>query len=288
MVRLARPVNRADAIRRAALLKEDGPSVVAVGILTERVSGLENSQKALGDGLNSLRLETAQQISNLSDSLSHQISDVAKTLTDNQQSFLRSKSTNWAAFGGTAAGIVGVLLSIGAAVLAPINSNVGQNSLDIRELVRLSQTKVDAEQAEARGVATAKALLKEIERLQDSTVPRTEITELEKRLDERALLDRTQAQRDRDVLWGSVRDVEAQLVKRPEISALLDDVKNRLDALSRNLEDTRREVGSSYTIGDQVKALDRQLEQIRNALLPAGGQPPAAIVNTGPATNHQN
>lgn len=261
---------------------------VAVGVLSERVTGIENAQKALGEGLNSLRLETAQQISNLSDSLSHQISDVAKTLTDNQQSFLRSKSTNWTAFGGTAAGIVTVLLAIGAAVIAPTNSNVAQNAIDIRELVRLSSTKVDAEQAEERRTAADKALLKEIERLQDATVPRTEIAELEKRIDERALMDRQQAQRDRDVLWSSVRDIEGQLVKRPEISALLDDVKNRLDALSRNLEDTRREVGSSYTIGDQVKALDRQLEQIRNALLPAGGQPPAAIVNTGPATNHQN
>ena len=243
---------------------------VDLGALSQRVTGTE---KAIGDmsaAIASLRQETATQINSVAENLSRQIGDVGKAVSEQGRSFSASRSTNWTTFAGAAAGVIGVMVAIGSQALSPIYGTQGRHEDEIREIYRTSVTK-DAEQQD---VQRAILRMNKIDDRIDTKVGRNEYDELKDRLNERYAITHEQTLRDVTRLDKSIDQVDANLIKRPEIQALVDNLGNRIDALSRNAEDLRRDFGSNYTVGDQLKSLQRQIETLQGQVraTPASGQ----------------
>jgi hypothetical protein len=130
-------------------------------------------------------------------------------------------------------------------------------------------------EAQAQYAYDAKQLqdLKDDVRLQDQTkLPKEVFAQSERRSDERFALEHEYAVRDLTRLEKQLDAVDGNLIKRPEVEALLDSIRTRVKALSRSLQDQRRDLGGQ-TLADQIKYLQQRMEALQGDLTAAKGKP---------------
>lgn len=235
------------------------------GALTERVNNTESFAKQISESVDRLRADTSAQIRDMSAGLTRQIEDVSRNISRQQEAFVASRSTNWTAFFGTAAAIVGVLFVIFAAVIAPINSNIYDLKVALRdraELERLADSTAKADARDQYAIFRSRF---------DNTVTKGEFDEYKARIDKRDAEEQDELHREVARIDAAHERIDGALIKRPEIDALLGALSGRVEALSRNIEDVRSQTTSNYTIGDRLKELQAEIQRLQD-----GGRAPAA------------
>ena len=178
---------------------------------------------------------------------------------------IQSQRTNWVPVIVMVVAVAGCLGAFFNQQLAPISQRITSNEEATRlDIVRLEQTTKEIQSNEQAARL----------RIYENEWPKAAQAEYEHRIDEKFADRREQTLRD----VARLDQVDANLIKRPEIQALVDNLGNRIDALSRNAEDLRRDFGSNYTVGDQLKSLQRQIEtlqgQVRQEPVPGGQKAP--------------
>jgi hypothetical protein len=237
-----------------------------MGALRERVSGAERAIASLGEQVANNQRDTAQQLENLQQSLSLQIRDISA-------SFAASRSTNW----GTIIAAVGVVIVLGGAVLTPIMSDIGKTA-DTLEKLSDRAVRKDVFQRDQDEQNAWMASLRDRVRVDEDmlSAARIDMARYEGLATER----HETFLREHAALIARVDNIDANLIKRPEIDAALGSARelttltnaaltNRIDGLALSLNDLRHDLGSAYTWGDGLKhALDRidGVQQQLNAL----------------------
>lgn len=241
------------------------PPTASFGEVRARLDGAERSIAEVKTDIAEIRQQMGKGFADLGDSIRNQIEG------------MRSRGTNWVGIGSVAVAAVGVLVVLASSILSPINSAL----TDTKDALKL----IDQNFARRDDVKDAfwhvdQRMNKYDERL-ERLVTKDEDNEFKTRLDQRDVLEHETLLRDMGALGDRAGAIEGNLIKRPEINALLDNLGNRLDALSRNQEDMRRDLGSAYGIGDELKSLRTAQETLNNRFLSLLGlnqvPPPAAL-----------
>lgn len=206
--------------------------------------------------------------------------DHFNNLVDRQNTILQGSQPSISRFLTGAATVGAVVLSI----LAAFGS--------------LAKTNVDA------GIANLGAdigrLEKTQEKLSDTTVTRSELNfrigenhdqiqrkvdiaalaEIGKRIDERHDNFVAEARRMVDGLTVDLRTLSGNLVSRDENKAHWSEIDERMLGMSNRINDIQKEYGASFTVGDQLKNLQAQLDQMRDLF--SRGQAAAVLSNQPP------
>lgn len=246
------------------------------GAMRERLTGLEKSVGEIKEDLKSQRAdvdlqfatgrrETAEQLSNFREDISRQISAFGMEVRES-----RTKGTNWGWVGSWAA----VAIVLAGAVLTPLYSSLSDAKVSFRDI---EETFKRFEQFYARR-DDMKDNFAKLDELLQKNVTRKEHDEFAKRLDQRDTDERVEYFREIDRVDHHVNQVDGDQIKRPEIQALLDNTRARIDALSARQEATDRAIGSLNPISDTIKALQVGQENIQSKMFALFAQPaPAAI-----------
>lgn len=236
------------------------------GAINERLSGAERGIERL-----------SADFANLSNSLSQQIGDLAKTFNENSRTNLLPLLS---ALVPAAAGVG----ALAWAFLAPVASQTSQNEQDMKVVLQTRWSRDDAEkqaktiyesmnrrftdlQTEIDKRATKEDESKDILRLEE--VRNEAILRLEQvskaqqdGINQKIDLYHNQAIVDLTRIDLEIRNIESNLVTRAEHTARDGEIRDRIDALSRNLEDTRKRLGDDFTLGDTIKSLERRIEKL--------------------------
>ncbi len=231
-----------------------------LGALRERVSNTERAVDSVSDQVATLQRDTARQIENLQTSLSTQIRDISG-------SFAASRSTNW----GTIIAAVGVVVVLGGAVLTPIMSDIGKTAEALDKLTERSIAK-DVYRRDQDDQNAWLASLRDRGRADEDaiTATRIEIARAEGIASER----RDTFLREHELLVQRVDEIDASLIKRPEIEASLASLRelvnltnsataNRIDAVIISLNELRHDFGANFTLGDAVKELQLRINSLQ-------------------------
>ena len=167
---------------------------------------------------------------------------------------IQSQRTNWVPVIVMVVAVAGCLGAFFNEQLSPINQRISSNEEAFRlGIERLNQTTKELQSSEQQARL----------RIYENVWPKAAQIEYERRIDDKLAERRENETREIARLDKAIDQVDANLIKRPEIQALNDNLGNRIDALSRNAEDLRRDFGSNYTVGDQLKSLQRQIETLQ-------------------------
>jgi hypothetical protein len=126
---------------------------------------------------------------------------------------------------------------------------------------------------------------KAIEVSLDSKWSRDAQGEYEKRIDQNidglskiVALEHEYDQRDFDRLLGRVNVLDGELIKRPEIEAIDNGLRNQITTIGGALEDVRKEIGSAYTWGDELKSMRSQIETLSGRIFGLSTAPTIAPI----------
>lgn len=246
------------------------------GAMRERLTGLEKSVGEVREDFKSLRAdvdtqfvtgrrETGEQLSNFREDIARQISAFSQEVRDS-----RIKGTNWGWVGSWAA----VAIVLAGAVLAPLYSSLSDAKVSFRDI---EETFKHFEQFYARRDDMKDDFAK-LDELIQKNVTRKEHDEFAKRLDQRDSDERVEYFREIDRVDRHVNQVDSDQIKRPEIQALFDNMRARIDALSARQESTDRLIGSTYNFGDTIKSLQASVEGLQSKLFALYAQPQAVPI----------
>jgi hypothetical protein len=241
------------------------------GALEQRVYGAERK-------IDDLSSQFSSQMSDLRRDLSSQIGDLSKDFKSQQALQLDNVRTKWAPIIGTAATLglafVTVFGVVGSMALTPIRSDVADGKTDRKDMMYALEKKIDDINIRMTPLLTLSEEQKsnlvrfeEIEKSEDLKWSKDAQAEYEKRIDgniaaadKLVSLEHEYDQRDFGRLLDRVNALDGELIKRPEIQAIDNGLSNRIDATERSAEDIRKEIGSAYTWGDEIKSLESKVE----------------------------
>lgn len=213
---------------------------------------------------------------------STQLQDIGKRLD--------TKPTDvWKIIGGvvTVISLVGGFLLVGKQPyddgLARHDREISQHSVEISRLAETALSKEDfkaeLDLQQRRNLAMEAATAKTNDEL---TLTRIELAKLEGASAER----HEEYLRDHADLVATVRTLDANLIKRPEIESglaalrelytlAITNLNGRTDAVIGSLNELRRDFGANWTIGDTVRAIEVRLNalQLQPGFLPTPAPP---------------
>lgn len=204
----------------------EGQLHIDLGALAQRVTGMEAS------------------FSGFADSISTQIRDLGRKFDQQQESFNAAKRTDWSSIWQASA----VVIALVGAILWP--QITGLNKLtDLVEKMQNTYVRVSDLQASSeilRGRIAQQDSLLAI--LDASKIGVREHEEFKARMD-RELAGEISARKDAySHIDQSLRDLDGQLVKRPEISAANKVLGERLDSLSAHYDSLQKQMADAEAI----------------------------------------
>lgn len=225
------------------------------------------------DNLSGQVAEVKAQIGRVDQTLSNQIERVDQALgskldrqTDNfnkkfdalAESWSKSRTPNPIGWTGAVVGLVSVVMLsmsyIGSLAKVPIDQSLERHELEIQH----SATKEELKDA----IANIGLRFVTDERDIRDRVTIREYDEFKKHIDDKINSDHDLIVKEVARLDTAVTGITSDFVRRPEILAFRADDLNRIEALSRNVEDVRKEVGSLFPSGDVIKNIESQLEAL--------------------------
>lgn len=254
----ARPTSHDDADRSSALrTRITGVEDSVKEIKSELTLARENTDTQFRES----RRQTDAQLSGFQANFDRQMDTLAREIREART----PKVTNW---GWILSGVV-VTIMLSGAVLYPINGALGDAKTSFHEI----QASFDKfEKFYARRDDTRDAFEHENKAMDvivarvEKNVTRDEQVEFAKRVD----IDMHETK-------DHIIRIDNELIKRPEITSLLsaqsavvDGLKTRVDALSRNIEDVR----GTYGAGDELKALRVEVGALSNRVFSLTLAPP--------------
>jgi hypothetical protein len=207
------------------------------GALEQRVYGTERK-------IDDLSTQTTRQIESVRTELSAAV-DRISTKIDNQQTFaLTTGRTDWKAFASAASAVVGVIMSVGAAVIIPINGEAARNFLTVERLKETSFTG-------AQALEMKKDFTHWIDAINADKVGKPQYDE--------AIGD----------LKSRVAALEASDAKTANVDAANHAQDLRADALSARLNDLQTQFSSLFPASELIKEIWAQLRETRVQTTPA-------------------
>jgi hypothetical protein len=253
------------------------------GALEQRVYGAERK-------IDDLSAQTSQQIQSLRTELGGAIQAISTKIDQQQVAQIDISRTRWTPIISTVAALVGAFVAIfgvvGSMALGPIRSDIDKlYAVSDKTNERMTPLLTLSDDQKSNVVRFAA-----LEKSEDGKWSKDAQAEYEKRIDEVNALQRDYAKRDLERVENHIDTVDNNQIKRPEITALfanqtalVDNQSDRTDSLSRNLEDARHEIGSAYNVGDEIKALRAQIENLSSRMFGLLS-PPSSTAPTAPVS----
>lgn len=207
------------------------------GALEQRVYGTEQMIRDLG-------LQTSSQIQKMTDTFTSAINTLNAKIDSQQTAALQNSTTKFTP-------IVSVSIAALMAFVA-VFSVIGTLALN--------------------------PMAKDIAELSHSMLPRHEhelaISEVERRMAKvedgvAGAATRNSTLRALDSLRADIRTIQNDMVTRSEHKTHWDEIAERQTALSNRLNELQHEFGSNFTMGDQLKSLQKQIDDMRMAAINA-------------------
>jgi len=240
-----------------------------LGAMEQRVYDVEEdvraTRKELNEKIDRLSDGTAKQINALANSTQSQIEGVRADVSskfdkifdklDQQQKTVVEKAgTPWFAIISSGLGIMTACVTIGGVVghmaIQPLSDGIMQ-------IGRVIERQADAADARFDRVLDA------VEKLRDTRVQPEAYAEYQKRID--GALSQQESDRIREAtrIEGEVKTMRADLVSRSEHMTHWENTEMAQRRLSDRIEAVQKEISGAYSIGDQLKNLQTQIEQLR-------------------------
>lgn len=229
-----------------------------IDALSERLTGNERSVVNLSDQFGSFQRDTNTRFDNLTARLELQFRDISAKIDTQSAAYGASGRTNWTAFFGSAATVVGVIATIGAMAIVPLSRDIYDNKLATAHIIETMFPKADAAADEA-------ALIHRIERIGDYMVPIKQYDESMKRVDERYKITEDGNSTRLGNIEKRVSEIDSQLVKRPELEAQ----SHAVEAANKAQDDkTAMAINSLMQRVDSLSARQTGFDVQLNSLFP--------------------
>lgn len=178
---------------------------------------------------------------------------------------MREKGTNWPAIGTAMAGMMTVVGGIFFAFINPIYSEQTRQyeALEkITETQRQFLTRFVSDDQLYRLEKEYGHEFDEVKAKIDDRIPRKEHEEFKQRLDH----DRDSLQKQIDDNRSYIRNLDSELIKRPEINALDTNLAQQNENLRLRIDQIQAQINSVYTWGDNIKQQQQELQDLRTKI----------------------
>jgi len=200
---------------------------IDLGALAQRVTGIENA------------------FSSFADSVSSQIRDLGTKIDAQGTSFAASRSTNWTSFISATAAVVAVLITIGGAIIWPLISDLNKVSATVSKIQDNYAKTADVITAMDRNRDRIARLEANITALDTAKIDVREHEEFKTRIDA-GLRDETSARKETGLaIERALRELDSQLVKRPEIEASNKALGQRIDVMATHYDALQKQVNDA-------------------------------------------
>lgn len=213
--------------------------------------------------------EIRTQITGLGDRMGGAIQNVLNKIDNQQNAYAASRGTNWQSIAAICSVLLGIVGMVGGIVLSQINSDLSRHDIAIEAIKTTRFSKDDARQM-SDGITRWLGELSAEQREQTKKVSYLE-----------GVLEERQAAylREYASIQSSIRTIDGDLIKRPEIGAANHNQGERTDALSARLNDVQGQLNSLFPAS---KTIDEMWAQLREARGSAGGAPLTPVVPITP------
>lgn len=226
------------------------------GALEQRVYGTERK-------IDDLSQQTTRQIDSVRTELSAAV-DRISTKIDSQQTFaLTTGRTDWKAFATAASAVVTVIMAIGAAVIIPTNSNVSRQDIGLEKIKDTAVTREDLKLVLEIGTKRVAGLETRV------NTNEIDIAAMKGELAERQasyLRDLGVTRAGISEAKAAIRDVDANLIKRPEIEKSENGILAKITASEGTTNDRINSLSArSNSIDAKIDAMfppSKQMDEI--------------------------
>lgn len=204
---------------------------VDIGALAQRVTGTEKAIENLSN-----------QFSSLANSFQNQMAAIGSKIDAQQSAYAASKNTNWPALISAGAVTLTVIGGFFFSQMQPINNDLARHE---RENSHIAATAVAKDDFKNYIDSTSKWIESLRDRLradEDGAVTQRQIKELVDRLDDHNRLTESSDAQQIARLEKQLDSVDANQIKRPEISALLATAEERISTLSIRMNEIQSEL----------------------------------------------
>lgn len=257
---------------------------IDLGALDQRVSNTERAIQSIAEQVGRLQDDTRASFDRLTTDLGARIDKQA------------AKPTNLLQLGGFMISLFVAFGGFAWYAKSGIDTSIAEDKSDLRDEARERKSENDKIYLTLAPIAAVAAQhtsdlsaavsqqadnlrqFKAIEAALETKWSRDAQTEYEKREDQIVALEHEYDQRDFDRLLGRVNTLDGELIKRPEIEAIDNGLRNEISTNERSLEEVRREIGSAYTWGDELKSLRAQVETLSGRIFSSLSAPTIAPI----------
>ena len=232
------------------------------GILTQRVTTMEDAFHTVASDVATLRRENREAFEGLAKDLGNRITLQA------------AKPTDWRSIIGLMLTSFAIAGSFWAYTKSEENSNVArietmivaesiERKSDIGHVDEVMRPILSAVAQHANDAKRFDTLDSELAALRRDEWPMVAQLEYEKRIDGEIAIRHEYNQRDMKRIEDNLGVVAADQIKRPEIAASNKALEDRLDALARAENATEAQLHTGWSIVDTVRSLETRFENLR-------------------------